>query len=145
MVIGYMPMKNYSTTVAAEKSISQIQSILAKHGVKRMMLEYDDYGNASGLAFVIDGVGSFQLPARVENVQAILKKQKVSSDKRRATNTAWRNIKDWVDAQIALIETGQIELQEAMLPYLMTGNNETLYMKMRDNSMCATALKEGDE
>lgn len=140
-----MAMKNYSTTVPAEKSIFQIQSILAKHGVKRMMLEYDDCGNASGLAFVIEDIGSFKLPARAENVQAILKKQKVTSDKRRATNTAWRNIKDWVDAQIALIETGQIELQEAMLPYLMVANDETLYMKMCDGSMRNAGLMKGDE
>lgn len=49
-----------------------------------------------------------------------------------ASNTAWRNIKDWIDAQIALVETGQIELQEAMLPYLTVSNNQTLYMKMKD-------------
>lgn len=127
-----MPMKNYRTTVPAEKTIGQIQGILAKHGVRRMMLEYDESGNAIGLAFVIEGAGSFQLPARVENVQAILKRQKVASDMQHASNTAWRNIKDWIDAQIALVETGQIELQEAMLPYLTVSNNQTLYMKMKD-------------
>ena len=49
-----MPMKNYRTTVPAEKTIGQIQGILAKHGVRRMMLEYDESGNAIGLAFVIE-------------------------------------------------------------------------------------------
>ena len=43
-----------------------------------------------------------------------------------AYRTAWRIIKDWVDAQMALLETEMVDFEEVFMPYILSGR-ETLY------------------
>jgi hypothetical protein len=71
-----------------------------------------------------------KLPARVEKAQAVLKKQwdeGAISHKRgkehtygyeQAYRVAWRNILDWVQAQMALLEIGMAKIEEVFLPYM---------------------------
>ena len=51
---------------------------------------------------------------------------------KQARRTAWRNIKDWLDAQMALIETEQVKLEEIFLPYMTDGSGKTLYEYMKE-------------
>ena len=39
-----MPIKNYTTTIDAEKSVSQIQDLLRKKGARRVLVDYDEKG-----------------------------------------------------------------------------------------------------
>lgn len=48
-----MAILNYSTTVGADKSISEIELVLVRHNVKSVMKNYED-GQVIGLSFVID-------------------------------------------------------------------------------------------
>lgn len=43
---------------------------------------------------------------------------------------AWRNVKDWIAAQIAIIEIGQVGIDEVMLPYMVDAYGHTLYESM---------------
>jgi hypothetical protein len=36
-----------------------------------------------------------------------------------AYRVAWRNILDWVQAQMALLEIGMVEMEEVFLPYML--------------------------
>jgi hypothetical protein len=46
---------------------------------------------------------------------------------RRSTSTAWRNIRDWVMAQLALYETEIVDLPQVFLPFATHGEGKTLY------------------
>lgn len=129
-----MPIKNYSTKVPAAQTVGEIQAILARHGASRVMLEYGEGGRVLGVSFIVPDAGSFRLPAKAEAVLRVMRRQKVSCDEKRAENVAWRNVKDWVDAQMALVETGQAEVAEVMLPYMLD-NGRTLYEVMAERML----------
>lgn len=125
-----MAIKNYSTTKHPLESIGEIQAALVKGGAKKIMIDYDKNGEPVGLAFAIGtpkGFVGFQLPANIDGVYEVFKKQKVRADIEQAKATAWRNVRDWVLAQMAFIEAGNATLQEAFLPYLTDKTGRTLY------------------
>lgn len=137
-----MALKNYSTKVSAASTVSEIQALLAKHGAHRVSIEYGDAGRVTGVSFIIEdslGAHIFRLPARTEAVQRVLAKQHVKCTDEHAEAVAWRNVKDWVAAQIALIETGQVEAVEVMMPYMLDDAGHTLY-----ESFCARLLPGND-
>ena len=57
----------------------------------------------------------------------VFTKQRVKAATGQAERTAWRNVRDWVMAQMAIIEAGQVEMEEVFLPYLTDGRGRTLY------------------
>lgn len=142
---------NYTTQIAADKTASEIQTILARAGAKAIMAEYDK-GLLVGLRFMIDtayGERSFTLPADPIPVERVLRTQwgegkipqkYVSIEQ--ATKVAWRIVKSWIEAQIALIETEMVQLDQVMLPYMTTPNGQTVYELIRDQAL---ALPAGSE
>src|SRR6266545_5586211 len=92
--------------------------------------EYRD-GKVTGIVFIIpvlSGELPIRLPARVEQVkQKLYGKRAVYTPamEEQARRTAWANIRDWLDAQMALIETGQVRLEEVLLPYLTDTSGKT--------------------
>ena len=49
-----------------------------------------------------------------------------------AYRTAWANIRDWLDAQMALIQTQQVKIEEVFLPYMAVGKEKTLFQQMEE-------------
>lgn len=137
-----MAIKNYTTTIKTEKTINEIQQILSKHKAKAILIEYGDIGNVKAISFKIDtsqGMIGIRLPARQENVLKILRRQKQKNNAIKATNeqaekTAWRNIKDWIDVQMALIETEMVTVDEVFFPYILNNEGQTLYEAFRENN-----------
>lgn len=125
-----MPIKNYTTKVDVYQSLGEIQGALAKNGARKIMIDYDEKGNPVGVTFGINtpqGSLGFLLPANIEGVLKVFAKQKVKADREQAERTAWRNIRDWVLAQMAFVEAGNVEVDEVFLPYLTDGKGRTLY------------------
>lgn len=125
-----MPIKNYTTKVDVYQSLGEIQGVLAKNGARKIMIDYDENGNPVGVTFGINtpqGSLGFLLPANIEGVLKVFAKQKVKPDREQAERTAWRNIRDWVLAQMAFVEAGNVEVDEVFLPYLTDGKGRTLY------------------
>lgn len=127
-----MAIKNYTSTVSASQSLGEIQETLAKHGARKVMVDYNDDGEPCGLTFALaipqmGGMQGFFLPANVDGVLAVFAKQKVKADRTQAMKTAWRNLRDWVLAQMALVEAGQAQLAEVFFPYLTDGRGNTVY------------------
>lgn len=125
-----MPIKNYTTKVDVYQSLGEIQGALAKNGARKIMIDYDEKGNPVGVTFGINtpqGSLGFLLPANIEGVLKVFAKQKIKTDRQQAERTAWRNIRDWVLAQMAFVEAGNVEVDEVFLPYLTDGKGRTLY------------------
>lgn len=131
-----IPILNYSTTVAIEKSIGEVTSTLARRGVTRISTAFDNDGAPSGLGFtmVTDyGPRDFELPVNVDGVLAMLKKEAEPRYRTReqAARVAWRIAKDWMEAQVALIEAGLATLDEVMLPWMVGAGGKTVYDAIR--------------
>jgi hypothetical protein len=123
-------IKNYTTTIDPLKTVGEMEIILAKHGVSRISKEYDGFGGVGALTFTIRLPGSesevpFRLPINTEAVLKILQAESRKGKLRRsfvnedqAKRIGWRILKDWVDAQLALVQIGMVSIQEVFMPYL---------------------------
>ena len=125
-----MAIKNYSTTISAVQTVGEIQGILAAHGAKSVMMNYDERREPNAVMFIVEtplGDRLFKLPANIDEFQKVLQSQKVKCDREQATKVAWRNIKDWIAAQMALLETAMVTLDEIFLPYMADKTGSTVY------------------
>ena len=122
-----MPILNYTTQVSIDRTIQQIQKCLTSHGAKSIMMQYDDEGNITAMNFVITIENgndiAVKLPAEWEAILKILKDDhKVPSrleTKEQAIRVCWRIIKDWVEAQMAILETKMVKMEQIFLPYIL--------------------------
>lgn len=146
---------NYTTNISAEKTISEIQKILAKSGANAILTEYDDQGAIVALSFKVlvnNQPLGFRLPTSWQSVYAVLERQhrtntRVKATKDQALRVAWRITKDWVEAQLALIESQMAKTEQIFLPYLVTNHatNETLYDRLAQSRFLLPAAKDSNE
>lgn len=129
-----MAVLNYTTTIDAHKSVGEIQRLLAAHGVRGVLVGYDAAGNPITLAFEIgaaDSVFRYQLPCRHHAVWSQLQRDPRTSKAQRteaqALRVAWRILKDWVEAQMAIVEAQMVDLHEVFFAYSLTDNGQTMY------------------
>ena len=45
---------------------------------------------------------------------------------------SWRILKDWVQAQRAIVDTKMVRLEQVFLPYAIMPDGRTLYERIRD-------------
>jgi len=134
-----MPIKNYTTIVPADRSIQEIQTSLVKNGAIGVMYQYEKgTGRISALVFglpVKEKLISFSLPVNWRNFQEVLKRQEVRrwDDEDYCYRVAWRDIRDWVLAQMALYETTIVELPQVFLPFATDDKGQTVYEKLLNN------------
>ncbi len=131
-----MAILNYTTSIKCEKTIMEIQKCLVKHGATKITTDYADQIPV-GVTFCLLMSGSlvaFSLPV---NYNGVLKS--MSTDKKvpkrlvtqeQALKVSWRIIKDWVEAQLAIVEAQLAEMAEVFLPYAVTNNGKTLYQEI---------------
>lgn len=135
-----MPIKNYTTTVAANRSIAEIQESLVKNGATDVLYQYEQgTGRIASLQFrlMIGGKSvGFSLPVEWRRFQQVLINQNVrrSDDEDYVYRVAWRCIRDWFLAQMALYQTQIVDMPQVLLPFAVTGKNETLYEKIKNGS-----------
>ena len=130
-----------TTQITTTKTSSEIVSLLASSGARKIMQEIDDSGEVHSLTFSIVCDGQevpFKLPIDPEPIWKYLnKKRSVSLRDRRATidleqakRVAWRQVYRWVQAQLALVDTGMVKTQEVFYPYIRMKSGQTLYKQM---------------
>ncbi len=147
---------NYSTEVKAEKSIDEIKAILRAHNCRSLTEVYDD-GKITAIEFVYEtgwGPRPFQLPVKPEAVLRLMverrNKGKSAWDRfyvdapwavetvrsgyaipqsmiDQAERTAWRTVKDWVEAQMALMATRQVSFEQIFLSYALVEEDRTMF------------------
>lgn len=140
-----MPLLNYTTKIDIFTTLGQIQGMLVKHGAKKILQEYDDDGQVEAVSFMINtpvGVQAIRLPANVDAVHRVLTKQKVKCDRSQAERVAWRIVKDWVEAQMAILESEMVTMDEIFLPYMVDKSGNTLYQLFANNVLLLDAPQE---
>lgn len=138
-----MPIKNYTTKVPAAQTVGEIQGILAAHGARKVMMDYGDDGKVLAVTFALECCGmirGFRLEAKSEGVISVMQKDRMKCDPEQAERIAWRNLKDWITAQIALVETEQATMDELFFPKLIDRNERTIYEAFRGGQLM---LEEG--
>ena len=75
-------------------------------------------------------------------VRAVFAKQKIREQDGQAERTAWRNVRDWIMAQMAIIEAGQVAMEEIFLPYLTDSRGRTMYQLYQGGKL---AIGDGSE
>lgn len=136
-----MPLLNYTTSIAPQKTVMEIQSLLAKAGASAILADYDTDGNIIALSFKLrqDGQGdiSFKLPTAWQPVLETLKRQNVSRSLQtpeQALRVSWRITKDWVAAQLAIIETHMVTTAQVFLPYAITKSGQSVFEYVAQNT-----------
>jgi hypothetical protein len=127
-----MPLLNYTTSVAADKSVSEIIKVLTKAGANQILTDYSD-GAPVGIAFSLPtsaGIQKFKLPVNADPVEQTLRRQRVEPrfrSRAQAERVAWRILKDWVEAQLAIIQTNMVSVDQVFLPYMLVDGQTTVY------------------
>lgn len=132
-----MPIKNYTTTVPASRTVGQIQEILASKGAQKIMIDYES-GVPMRIYFVLEtskGLQPVMIDANADKVFKVLERQRVKVDANRANMVAWRNVKDWLDAQLAILETEMVTIDQVMLPYFCNNEGRTVYEMYCSNTL----------
>lgn len=136
-----MAILNYTTQISSEKTIGEIQKCLVKHGASKIVTDYAE-GLPSAVTFCLTLNGSmvaFALPANYEGVLTAMKKDRDVPQrlctKEQALRVSWRIVKDWVEAQMAIVEAKLADAAEVFLPYAVTKNGTTLYKEIQNNGM----------
>ena len=142
-----------TTKIAATKTAGEISELLRMAGAQKIVQDYDKEGKLIALQFGLmtpQGLAGFKLPIRVEPVFVHLQKsvtarnrwKKAQDHLEQAERVAWRQILRWVQAQLALIETGMVDVGEVFLPYLMASANQTVYQLYAETGRLLPAPEE---
>ena len=137
-----MPILNYTTTIDPLKTQSEIERILIKHNAKSIMKNYDgEY--VTSMSFLIDnGINQVpvKMPVKAAECLRVLEKEKAAGGKNikatrvQAERVAWRILKDWLEAQMALLDVNMVSLQEIFLPYIVDQSGQTVYEKLEQRN-----------
>lgn len=140
-------MLNYTTKIPHDVTTGECLAILARAGAASVSIEYGPGAVPCGIGFRLNtphGPRDFSLPVNIDGVHAILQKERqpggkiaalhLSAAQRdhlasrdRAAGIAWRVVKDWLEATLALIAHGMADLTEVMLPHLVVDEGRTLW------------------
>lgn len=127
-----------NTYSQSKRVFEDIQKILRDHAAKSVTLDYDATQRVSAISFSLEIGGQilhFRMPARYENVEKIFSRQKgrrlTDVERDQAYRTAWANLRDWIGAQFALIETDMVETVEVFLPYMLNQAGETYFQTLK--------------
>lgn len=131
-------LKNYTTSISAEKSISEIEKLLLNFGAVDFGKKAAN-GMFTGMFFSIDVQGKrvpFKLPINIDAIASYLAKQKTKTPKKniyeQAYRVGWRIMRDWVFSQLSIIASGMVNIEDVFLPYMLIGNNLTLSEGIRE-------------
>lgn len=144
---------NYTTTIPVHQTVTECQSILAAAGASSVSVHFED-GQPSGLSFSLKtphGARNFTLPVNAVGARKVLARAaseglrihtaKVRIDSpEHAGRVAWRVVKDWLEANLALIAAQMATIDEVMLPYLniqVDGEDKTLFEHYRAQERAA--------
>jgi len=149
-----MGILDYTTKVPVSRTISQIQAKLVEHGARAIIMEYGDDGRVEALAFNVKMPNRdlpIRLPINTASTLKVLQRQAVDREipagyakDDQAYRVAWRNIFHWVSAQMALLETEMVKMEEIFLPYVLTPGGQTIYQVMEGRGFLLGPGK-GDE
>ena len=155
---------NWTTEVPADKSITEIMLLLKRFGATAIHLDLaKETGETLAVSFAIEhpkqGPMPFRLPADAEAVKRVIAReynnrnttrtasavQKRHLSSEHARNVAWRICKDWLRAQLSLIELEMVSLETVMLPYLLVDGNKPLHKLLAEGNLRKLLTTGGED
>ena len=148
-----MPLLDYTTSVPVSRTVAQVQAKLIEHGARAVMMEYDNQGRIMALAFKVktpNGELPIRLPIDAAATLKVLQRQHYNGEiparfagEEHAYRVAWRIIKDWVEAQMSLLETEMVKMEQIFLPYIITRDGQTVYQVMAEKHFLLGPVEGG--
>jgi hypothetical protein len=141
-------IKDYTTTIDSFRTIGEIQELLVSAGATGIAMNYEN-GLLKSLFFrlkIKDQEFPFKLPTHADKVYLKLfagrkMEHKLKQDwEKQSLNIAWRIMKDWVEAQLAIIQLEQADALEVFLPYLSCGD-KTFYELQKESNFISLMPK----
>ncbi len=130
----------YTTKIEPQRTINEIQEVLVSHGAKAIMTNYTDDGKVESLSFKIEVDGQprgVRLPCDPVPVYKVLERQardrkipRSFVDEHQALRVAWRIVLYWIEAQMAILETQMVKMEQIFLPYMVMHDGKTLFESM---------------
>lgn len=144
-----MPIKNYGSTVSPNRSIGKIQEILAEHGASRVQVQYTGDRKPESITFAM-WIGGNEIAFRLTVdilglLQAMKEDPKVPKHKctlEQAEKTAWKNKLEWLQIQLAEIQTNQARMEQLLLGYAVTRTGQTAYERLQSGENFLTTKSE---
>lgn len=132
-----------TTAAPVHQSMGEITRVLVKAGATSISTVYGGRGEITGMNFVIP-MGKtaypYVLPVRVDalyqkinGIRVRRASDHVEEDRKRAERIAWRQLLRWVEAQMALVDTGMVEVKEVFLPYCVDKNGKSFFQIFIEN------------
>jgi hypothetical protein len=128
-------LANYTTSVQTSKSISEIYDMLGAVGASAVTTEFE-LGEPAGISFRVqrnERVVSFRMPCDWRATLRVMERQKMPTRFKRgdhARRVSWRILRDWMRAQLALLEIENASVEQLFLPYVVTSTGETFYERV---------------
>ena len=134
-----MAIKNYTTKIPASRTVGEIQEMLASHNAQHIGLDYQNKKVAAVTFEVVVGELTLRylLPCRWQQIHRLLKDDQaaqkvmrgkgISFGEEHCRAVGWRIVRDWLDAQLSLIEAEMADIKEVMLPYMLAHDGRTAY------------------
>jgi len=150
-----MSLKNYTSEISVDRSISLIEGELVRAGAEHIAKSYAD-GQAAGITFAIQVDGQrilFRLMADVDKVEKILRVDRnpkvlgrpgvLENLQKQAARTAWKILYDWVTVEVARIRIRGVSPIEAFLAYVYDGKNDQTYFEKLKQQKYKALLGDG--
>ncbi len=151
-------LKNYTTEIPAQKTIGEIEEILVKYGATDTWKQYDEAGKITSLNFAVRtefGKMPFRLSIDAEVISVVLREQakqglrgisrKQAWDIEHARNVGWRIIRDWIDAQMAMVSLKMRKLEQIFLADAFDMRTEKTFFQILQDKKYPGLLMEPQE
>jgi hypothetical protein len=130
-----------TTKIEPSQTVGEIQRILGQYGASAIRTDYEN-SEVVAVSFTIKLNGDqipFRLPCRYEAIEQYFKSKRKrrpykKNDTTQAKRVAWRQILRWIEAQLALTETGMTKLHEVFMPYLLVDKGQTLFERLESQN-----------
>jgi hypothetical protein len=149
-----MNIRNHTSTVPVERSISAIEKLLVEAGATHISKFYEG-AKLDGILFQLPVNGiplTFKLPSKPESVAKVMA-EGVKRPRRgtlvrideQAQRTAWKLLHDWVHVQVSMVIMEQAEAIQVFLPYTYNPKNgQTFFERLKDGGFKQLSMgKEG--
>jgi len=96
-------------------------------------MNYASDKTVESLSFLIDtphGEVNIRLPVNPAAVLKVFERDELPPrycNHEQSVKVAWRILKDWVRAQMAILETEMVRMEQIFLPYMTVEDGQTLY------------------
>lgn len=127
---------NYTTSISAEKSAYECMALLGRYGASHTGLVFRKDRTPCGLTFRIEtrwGERAYEILVESAKTYKVLAAYADEGKIRRgfvshvqADRVAWRVVRMWLEAQLALIEAGLMDPEKALATAMLVAPGQTL-------------------